>query len=571
MADLLAVSSKEPAQSTERKAESTAEPKKKKRKAVPQPTGSHDEITADEEAMLFGDAAAAAEGNGRQRDGTGADAEAGSPSSEAESEATGQEKPKRKKTGGRVAKPKQPTAKELYKNKTWKPPREARVKTSAELERLNAQRRALAAWAKRHTKRHILVERCFSRMQLGWLTDDIGLQFKRGTFTKEEHQTLKKTIELYKRRNNMSHDVLLDMVFNAKKIKMQREHQLFFQECAGALVDRANTSVRTHVKTFLHPFWRKGYWTFAELQELKTAFEEVGHDFVTIGKRVGRLSNNARSKWFYLEDVRYRANLGPWTLEEKQKLREAVVHFRKEKPRTHLDWKEIAKEVGGNRHPRNYAAMWHCMRAKRLATRKQDIRQRELERSGLTYDEALEQVQREWKEHGDIRDFVSDTIEDEELEQSYPLQEEWVANGFKGEPGMEVDGWEPRVDDLILLQRLRYQRAARKEQVNWDGLGFGQWNWPGDILKKKLEEIVEKRCPAYFRNKRSWPAILDKVYWDIEKEDFDPGYDPHYEEELAAEQAAKASQGGGASEGGGDDGDDEMVDDLPSDLEDYMD
>ncbi|EPQ28234.1 uncharacterized protein PFL1_04061 [Pseudozyma flocculosa PF-1] len=500
--------------------------------------------------------------------------------SQPEDEASGGARKRQRRGSSGTAKAKELSAKERYQQATWRAPRQAKPKTDRELAELETQRKALAAWARTQSKSHILVHRCFSRQQLGWLTDDIGLEFKRGQFTRQEHQTLVEFVSTYKKRNNMSHDVLLDMVFDAKRTGMVREHRVFFQECAAALVDRANTSVRTHVKTFLHPYYRKGYWTLAELEELKLSFQELGHDFNAIGERVGRVPVSVRHKWFVLEDAQYRANLGPWSDREKAKLRQAVADFQRDRPRTLLIWTDIARQLGDRRHPRAYAAMWHCMRGLNPLTREAEARARELEAQGVPRDQAVVLARREYnrKAHRERRDavginYVIDDDEEDVAAQPPSVEDEWRANGLQGAPAMEPDGWEPAVDDLILLQRLRYQAAPKQSLINWAALGFGQWNWPGDVLEAKLERILEARLPSWFRNKRSWHAILEKVYWQVEKENFDPGYDPHHEHEAAAaakEAATGAREAGGAAPRAQEASDSE-VDDVPSDLEEYMD
>ena len=303
-------------------------------------------------------------------------------------------------------------------------------------------RRELVKWeAQAHSHRYVLINRALDYSDLHWLNKEIGLEYKKGAYSKQENEKLKRAVLAYLEHEKMSKEDLQEMLFNSRSTsELRQRHLTFIRQMSSMLDGRPNVQVRNRIKLIFHPEYRKGPWTPAEDEALKVAHTIHGPNWRKIGDHIGRLSKDCWARWAYLADHAEGHRLGPWTEQEVDELVDLVVRFREANPGTDIPWTAIAQQLGNQRHPRAYFLMFHLVR-RRLAfegrwnlSDAQQIRIVEQTRR-----ERIKQLSDQLDEGIDEVDFLTDDF----------MQQ----NGFKGKADMEPDGWQPSVDDITLFQR----------------------------------------------------------------------------------------------------------------------
>lgn len=269
--------------------------------------------------------------------------------------------------------------------------------------------------------RELLVDRVYSSDTLKKLEREIGLKYKKGRFTADEERILKDGIEDFKKRKGYSDEMFQDLLYNYKARGWEREFTELWKDLTGRLEDRANISVRLHIKTRYSQYRNKGKYTLAEDHEIRYRLGELKEDIGAVAKRLGRLGQDISSRWVKLQ-VRDEMISGPaFTPEEDEAVMEALEKHKREHPDELVSWKEIAKELGNKRSYKVYSACTHSIGSR--------VRKRKAQKETMdpNHSQSLQRGNRSTK-----RDLA------------------------------QGDGWIPGDDDLCLLQRYVYFRYCSK-------------------------------------------------------------------------------------------------------------
>lgn len=260
--------------------------------------------------------------------------------------------------------------------------------------------------------RELLVDRVYSSDTLKKLEREIGLKYKKGRFTAQEEEILKHGIAEFKQRKNYSDDDFQELLYNYKGKGWEREFTELWKDLTGRLQDRANISVRLHIKTRYSQYRNKGKYTLAEDHEIRYRLGELKEDIGAVAKRLGRLGQDISSRWVKLQ-VRDEMNSGPaFTAEEDEAVMEALEKHKREHPDELVSWKEIAKELGNKRSYKVYSACTHSIGSR--------VRKRKAQKE------------------------TQDPSHSQSLQRGSRSTKRDLAQG---------DGWIPGDDDLCLLQR----------------------------------------------------------------------------------------------------------------------
>lgn len=143
--------------------------------------------------------------------------------------------------------------------------------------------------------------------------------FKKGRFSKEEADTLKRAIEDY---------VLSSGEFNSVEELVcstgKRGHWIQIGQC---LPNRSLSSIYTFARrTFSQSTLTTGRWQPDEVESLRQLVAEHGPQWVKIGRLLNRSDVICRDKWVQIEAADERKH-GRWTEDEDRKLIQLVKEF----------------------------------------------------------------------------------------------------------------------------------------------------------------------------------------------------------------------------------------------------
>ncbi|PWN53045.1 hypothetical protein IE53DRAFT_384481 [Violaceomyces palustris] len=362
---------------------------------------------------------------------------------------------------------------------TYKPPppvqatnlrREPRSRTesSSRSERrpktLEEKRQAVVEEARGKSDYDLLVNRAYSSTHLKWLSEDLGLSYKRGHFSKLEDEQLMQGLDSFKLKHGLSSDAI-DRLLHERKSQDAELHEELFKSLAAKLGNRPNIAVRVHFKSLMHPASKKGPWKPEDDELLRSAVAEVGSDWVLIGKRVDRLAQDCRSRWQLIKKGPSNPKRHKWTDEEVEALKRVVEDVKDLSTRSKVDdvahsedlslpWTLISERLGGKRTPQTCSQKW-------------------------------EQLQAESNRLG-------------------------RSSGVEGSSNQPT--WDPAKDYAIFLSRMKAQDQEDEGSIKFRKLSDERWNWSKHFLRKKLWKMKQKLPDDWKGDWRSTLTELSRIF-----------------------------------------------------------
>ena len=358
-------------------------------------------------------------------------------------------------------------------------------------------------------RRELLVERVYSSDMLAKLERTIGLEYKKGRFTKEEQDTIKNGIAEFMKLKGLSEDDFQELLYNYREKGWEKMYTELWKDLAGRLDGRPNIAVRLHVRTNKSQFRRQGRYTLAEDYEIRTRMGVLREDAASVAKRLGRLNQDVLSRFVKLQVKDEMADGPTWTQEEDKAVLAALEKYKQEHPGEVISWKAIADMMGNKRSYKVYSNLFSNIRSR-------------VDRSGTN-------PRRDYGTTGDDADADAS---------------QQAVRGIQRHPTRaELDNsvWIPGEDDLILLQRLNFQDCFTQDSVKWADLSFDTWQWPEETLKQQFEQIKSRYLPEAWTG--GWQETLDKIIRTIRTRRTKKEIDDEGEDQRSSAAAAGAAQG----------------------------
>ncbi|KAG0065856.1 RNA polymerase I enhancer binding protein [Linnemannia elongata] len=185
-----------------------------------------------------------------------------------------------------------------------------------------------------------------------------GIPYRTGTFSAEEDNIIRQSINEYISRHNMPTNAIHEWFEKASgrgSGKTERnELKPLWVEIAGRLKTRPLLNIYLHVRRMYHPQNNIGAWTKADDEKLIELYAKHKGQWTTIGVALGRMADSCRDRYRnHLKDLAT-MNTGTWSPEEDKRLLDIMTDLAKKQGKTNLAdathmWTAISELMGGTR------------------------------------------------------------------------------------------------------------------------------------------------------------------------------------------------------------------------------
>jgi len=128
---------------------------------------------------------------------------------------------------------------------------------------------------------------------------------KKGPFSNEEKETLKKAVENYLEMNNIPHHLVLNLIFKKQYRGSDeldlKQHQGFWKYVAQSLPNRSTESSYRCVTRMYHPDNFNGKFTEEDDRIIQQLYTLYGPSWKRIGQMIGRMGTAVRDRYTLLE------------------------------------------------------------------------------------------------------------------------------------------------------------------------------------------------------------------------------------------------------------------------------
>lgn len=188
----------------------------------------------------------------------------------------------------------------------------------------------------------------------------IGLSYKKGRFNSDEVKLIESTIAQYASQHRLSEEGIQDLIMSKRSEKVKTSSSLF-QEIGMNLPGRDLSSIWKRLKRDYHPKSKMGTWTLDEDQRLVEAVKKLGKYWIKVSEVVGRSSDDCRDRWRNVTCVKDTRQSGKWTKEEEMRLtslmKDQLNRLGKEIDCEGL-WTAVSEEMGGTRSRQQCRVKW---------------------------------------------------------------------------------------------------------------------------------------------------------------------------------------------------------------------
>lgn len=200
-----------------------------------------------------------------------------------------------------------------------------RVKGTRSNEKISKSKEATIADAAGLSEKEILCRKLYQPHQLKWLEEAGVLKnVLRGKFTQDETEKMTEALRAFAAGNGMTEEEGIELLTDRTPSQAELYAELT-SEMAASVEGRHLRSVRRFAVEHFHPGAKQGPWTQAQIEALAAAHAELGPKWAEIGKRIGRLARDCRTRWRdHGSQVKENRQSGRWSQEEVDKLQAAV-------------------------------------------------------------------------------------------------------------------------------------------------------------------------------------------------------------------------------------------------------
>lgn len=203
------------------------------------------------------------------------------------------------------------------------------------------------------------------------LEAETGVPFKKGPFTNREKQLIKDALSEFLIMRGLTHQDFMEAYFGAdRRHRKDKRFRSVFSYIAQQTEGRPVVLVYEYLRRTFDPCNLPRPWTPEEEVELRRLLAIHGPAWTTIGKILGRSSNNVRVHCIQIPGGlanKDRLSKGAWTPEEDARLKWAVKEVRG-KSGGRPCWAEVAKLVG-TRQLGSCLTRWQCLQLERTQRR----------------------------------------------------------------------------------------------------------------------------------------------------------------------------------------------------------
>lgn len=202
---------------------------------------------------------------------------------------------------------------------------QGRVKGTRSNEKISKSKEATIADAAGLSEKEVLCRKLYQPHQIKWLEEAGVLKnVLRGKFTQDETDKMTEALRAFAAGNGMTEEEGIELLTDRTPSQAELYAELT-SEMAASVEGRHLRSVRRFAVEHFHPAAKQGPWTDAQIEALAAAHAELGPKWVEIGKRIGRLARDCRTRWRdHGSQVKENRQSGRWTQEEVDKLQAAV-------------------------------------------------------------------------------------------------------------------------------------------------------------------------------------------------------------------------------------------------------
>ncbi|KAI9634866.1 uncharacterized protein MKK02DRAFT_27995 [Dioszegia hungarica] len=206
-----------------------------------------------------------------------------------------------------------------------------------------------------------LAERWMTTVELRKLEAAGVISYKKGKFSDEEEQAIRKAVEFFRQSNGLTETQLTDLIMSKKE--KSNEYPGFYSDLAAAVTGRPVRFVQKYVKRLYDTRARKGKWSEQEDDELLQAYNSNSGSWVKIALAVDRPEEDCRARWRDVLRSKSGRDEGRWTKEEETQLVEAIkeanLALGKEATARDPPWEVVTTKMDDKRTQMQCRKKWH--------------------------------------------------------------------------------------------------------------------------------------------------------------------------------------------------------------------
>ncbi|CAG8673789.1 1152_t:CDS:2, partial [Ambispora leptoticha] len=188
---------------------------------------------------------------------------------------------------------------------------------------------------------------------------DLGVDYTKGKYSKQEDTLLIQALEEYKIKHALNNQEIYQLIYgkNGKKGK----HKDFWKEIGSVLQSRPLKSLTSHVQRMQHPFRNAGKWSPEDDALLKRLFQEHGSNWKIIGELMERTGLACRDRYRDFVEIESTMTRGKWSETEIKKLCDIVDELIKSGQATEssVPWNHVSEKMGFTRSQHQCREKWH--------------------------------------------------------------------------------------------------------------------------------------------------------------------------------------------------------------------
>ena len=175
--------------------------------------------------------------------------------------------------------------------------------------------------------------------QLRSIEQESGIKYKRGKFSNSEAKIVNDQVQRFLQQQGLTFDQFREQFLNKRGHGRLSD---FFVQIARLLGGRPVIHVYHFLRRQYHPNNWQGQWTEEEDTTLRQLFAKYGPQWEKIGQELGRFNVNCKDRYRF---IRASFNKGRWTADEVERLKQAIVDLRRDRPQCHSIGQWVADQV----------------------------------------------------------------------------------------------------------------------------------------------------------------------------------------------------------------------------------